>query len=148
MLPNHLTRAYDPRRLNGRKARHVAAARIAAMDEQYRDVVGYETWYEVSDQAQVRSLTREMQGKLRPILREGKVLTPSIDKTGHPYVGLRKDGEPWKTHRVARLVLEAFVGPRPDGMDAVYLDGDPGDCRLSNLSWGVVTGGPERPHEA
>lgn len=47
----------------------------------------------------------------------------------------------WKNskghHRgVARLVLEAFIGPCPDGMEARHFpDGDPSNCRLLNLSW-------------
>lgn len=33
------------------------------------------------------------------------------------------------------LVLEAFVGPRPDGMEGCHNDGDPSNNRLSNLRW-------------
>ena len=41
------------------------------------------------------------------------------------------------TRLVHRLVLEAFVGPRPEGMVARHLNGDPGDNRLENLAWGT-----------
>jgi hypothetical protein len=33
------------------------------------------------------------------------------------------------------LVLESFVGPRPDGMQACHNDGNPANPRLSNLRW-------------
>ena len=34
-----------------------------------------------------------------------------------------------------RLVLDAFVGPRPDGCVCCHADGDAGNNRLSNLRW-------------
>ena len=37
---------------------------------------------------------------------------------------------------VHRLVLEAFVGPCPEGQECRHLNGDPGDNRLENLVWG------------
>lgn len=37
--------------------------------------------------------------------------------------------------RVHRMVLETFVGPRPDGMDATHLDGDKLNNQADNLSW-------------
>lgn len=40
-----------------------------------------------------------------------------------------------------RLVLEAFVGPCPDGMEAChYPDDDPSNCRLDNLRWDTPAG--------
>jgi len=37
--------------------------------------------------------------------------------------------------QVHRLVLDAFVGPCPDGLEACHLDGDAGNNRVSNLRW-------------
>jgi hypothetical protein len=54
------------------------------------------------------------------------------------YVNLTPPGGgTYKTFRVHRLVLEAFVGPCPDGMEARHLSGDPADNRLENLEWGT-----------
>jgi len=36
---------------------------------------------------------------------------------------------------VHRLVLLAFIGPCPDGMEACHNNGNPADCRLENLRW-------------
>jgi hypothetical protein len=36
-----------------------------------------------------------------------------------------------------RLVLEAYVGPCPEGMQCRHLNGDPADNRLDNLKWGT-----------
>jgi hypothetical protein len=38
---------------------------------------------------------------------------------------------------IHRLVLEAFVGPCPEGMECRHLDGDPTNNRLENLIWGT-----------
>lgn len=38
---------------------------------------------------------------------------------------------------VHRLVLEAFVGPCPDGLQTRHLDGDPSNNRPTNLAWGT-----------
>jgi hypothetical protein len=38
--------------------------------------------------------------------------------------------------RIDRLILEAFVGPAPEGQVPLYLDGDKTNCTLDNLNWG------------
>lgn len=62
------------------------------------------------------------------------LLRPWTHKSGHLYVGLRRNG---KTHKrqVHRLVLETFVGPCPDGMECCHSNGDPSDNRVENLRW-------------
>jgi hypothetical protein len=37
--------------------------------------------------------------------------------------------------RIHRLILEAFVGPCPDGMECCHCNGVPTDNRLENLRW-------------
>ena len=59
----------------------------------------------------------------------------SSDKDGYLYVGLHKDKKTY-IKKVHRLVLEAFVGPCPTGMEARHFpDGDRTNNQLSNLSW-------------
>jgi len=55
---------------------------------------------------------------------------------GHYQVSLWREGR-WHMAYVHRLVLEAFVGPCPDGMECRHLNGNPSDNRLENLSWGT-----------
>lgn len=42
-----------------------------------------------------------------------------------------------KSFSVGNLVLEAFVGPRPEGMVGCHWDDDHGNNRLENLRWGA-----------
>lgn len=70
------------------------------------------------------------------ITNEWVQMKPKITKAGYCSVGLRKDG---KKHckMVHRLVLEAFVGPCPVGMECRHLDGNKQSNRNTNLKWGT-----------
>ena len=106
------------------------------MKESWRHIVGYENLYMVSDQGRVRSLIR----KIGNAHRGGKVLKPiPVGKWGHLKVGLSRAGE-CHYALVHRLVLEAFVGPCPHGMESCHFpDSDPSNNRLNNLRWDTPT---------
>ena len=44
----------------------------------------------------------------------------------------------WKFVHV--LILEAFVGPRPEGHESCHNNGNTADCRVSNLRWDTYAG--------
>lgn len=104
-------------------------------DEEWRPVVGHEGLYEVSDHGRVRSLDRYVE-RSDGVLRffPGVTLSPSADKDGYKTIGLKRNGTEKRTG-VHRLVLRAFVGPCPQGMEARHLDGDPANNALGNLCW-------------
>ncbi len=66
----------------------------------------------------------------------GQYLKPSArkrhgtDRVKHYAVNIGR-----RVRRVHHLVLEAFVGPRPSGLQACHWDGDPSNNALSNLRW-------------
>jgi hypothetical protein len=92
-------------------------------------VLGYEDLYEVSSDGQVRSKDRvSSDGSLR----RGRLLTPTGLK--HKHVTLSRSGVKVQAH-VHVLVLEAFVGPRPDGMECLHWDDDPTNNNVANLRW-------------
>lgn len=55
-------------------------------------------------------------------------------KDGHLSVNLRYNGQ-HVSKCVHRLVLGAWVGPCPKGMECRHLDGNPRNNRLENLEW-------------
>lgn len=105
------------------------------MTENWLPVVGWEGYYEVSDMGRVRSVDRTIirsDGKVRRW--SGRVLAAGTNRHGYPLVALSRSGKP-QSKKVHRLVLEAFVGPCPDGMEACHHDGDRANAELVNLRW-------------
>lgn len=104
--------------------------------ERWLPVVGYEGLYEVSDHGRVRSLDRYIQRKNRskPVFLPGRLKRQYSQPDGRPSVNLAKDGHA-KTRLVPTLVLIAFVGPRPAGLDGCHNDGDASNNRVTNLRW-------------
>lgn len=50
-------------------------------------------------------------------------------------VGFCRPNFKLKTRPLPHLILEAFVGPRPPGLEACHNDGNPLNNRLGNLRW-------------
>jgi hypothetical protein len=99
-----------------------------------KPILGFEGYYEVSDTGQVFSLPR-ITSHGHSI--QGLELSPKVSKKrGYLMVQLFRDGN--STCRwVHTLVLEAFCGPRPRGMECRHLDGLPSNNCISNLKWGT-----------
>lgn len=95
--------------------------------EIWKPVVGYEDLYEVSNTGRVRSLNYRQTGKVRE-------LRPGADRCGYLLVALCKNGKQ-KSHHVHKLVIEAFVGPRPEGYDVNHIDEDKRNNSVKNLEY-------------
>ena len=99
----------------------------------WKPVVGYEGLYEVSNTGEVRSLERISEGDY---LLKGKTLAQAKNAGGHHLVTLYKNRER-SQRQVHHLVLEAFIGPRPEGYFGLHWDDDPSNNKLENLRWGT-----------
>lgn len=112
------------------------------MIEAWLPVVGYEDYYEVSNYGRVRRLARVVikttkHGKRVPVRRKGgDVSAFSCGGRWYPRVTLTVDFQK-RTVSVHTLVLEAFAGPAPKGMECRHLDGKKLNNRLDNLRWGT-----------
>lgn len=109
--------------------------------ETWRPAPGYEGLYEVSDFGRVYAHARERQcghPGSTPQRRPGYLLKPNPvgNPRTHLAVALTKDGK--RRHlKVHRLVLSAFVGPCPLGLESLHWDDDPTNNRLTNLRYGT-----------
>jgi hypothetical protein len=79
--------------------------------------------------------TCRTSGKGRGYKSYWRKLSQKTRGDGHKEINTSIDGATCSV-AVHRLVLEAFVGPCPPGMEACHFpDRDPGNNRLSNLRW-------------
>jgi hypothetical protein len=107
------------------------------MDERWVPVPGYDGSYEVSSFGRVRSVDRCITTRHGVRKQLASVLqSPWMNRDGYLRVGLCNDGVRQK-YRVHTLVLLAFVGECPDGMECRHLDGCKTNNKLSNLKWGT-----------
>lgn len=98
---------------------------MAMQKIEWREVVG--TMYKVSNTGLVMG-------------PRGKVLTPmrtGAKRQGSQRSKVRLSSTPRDDRDVARLVLEAFVGPRPTGYVVMHLDDDSTNNCVDNLKWGT-----------
>lgn len=102
--------------------------------ERWLPVVGFEGSYEVSDQGGVRSLDRIEEHPTYSRKLNGKPLKPTILSNGYLQVHLVKGGVGNK-FSVHVLVMRAFVGPRPNGLQICHNDGSKTNNHLSNLRY-------------
>lgn len=106
------------------------------MEEIWKDVVGYEGFYEVSNLGRIRTVRRVVAA---PLGRVSRVVEPIIRKQqistrGYRQLSLCTHGKT-KTETVHRLVAEAFI-PKQSGKDQVnHIDGDKDNNKVSNLEW-------------
>ena len=103
------------------------------MSEQeiWKDVVGYEEFYKVSNKGNVRSVARKDS-----IGRKcgGRVLKPLNHRHGYLQVDMYKNGKV-KRKYIHRLVAEAF-NPNPKGfLEINHKDENKSNNELSNLEW-------------
>lgn len=92
------------------------------MYEEFRDVVGYEGLYKVSNLGNVYSCYTN------------RMLSPGTTLDGYMYVGLRKNKQR-TNHFIHRLVAQAFIS-NPDNLPIInHIDENPKNNCVSNLEW-------------
>jgi hypothetical protein len=95
--------------------------------EIWKDVLGFEGIYKVSNKARVMSLLK-WRGS------DSRILVQNISKTGYYVVTLFKPGFN-RVYKVHRLIAEAFL-PNPENKRTVnHIDGNKLNNTVGNLEW-------------
>lgn len=90
--------------------------------EEWRDIKGTNGLYQISDHGRVKSFKQKKPRIMKPSGIRYKQIVMNVDKKL-----IHK--------RINRLVLEAFVGPCPEGYEAAHLNCIRTDNRIENLKW-------------
>jgi hypothetical protein len=98
----------------------------------WKDVIGYEGLYLVSNTGLVKSLPRKSTS--------GILMKTYLDRSKRhlsyqrPTLRLSKNGKT-SIHRVCRLVAEAFIPNKNNSLTVNHKNYDPTDNRVENLEW-------------
>ena len=117
--------------------------------EVFRDVLGYEGLYQVSNYGRVKSLERKnifycglRKEHLERPTKE-KILNYNKSNRGYLQVCLTKDGKS-KTYTVHRLVAKAFLPNLKNKKQVNHIDGNKENNSIDNLEW--VTSSENNKH--
>ncbi len=106
---------------------------------EWRDVKGYEGYYQVSNFGDVRSVDRVVPraGSKGDVFKPGQDLKANITPKGYVRISLVRDGQQ-RNHMVHRLVAEAFID-NPDGKPEVnHRNGNKQNNHVANLEWSTT----------
>lgn len=116
---------------DARECQGFAAAELAA--EIWAPIPGYEGYYEAGSLGRIRALALLVSiGGRGPRM----LVANPTRRDAYPSVSLLSPDGTRKQFTVHSLIAEAFLGPRPDGMEVRHLDGDAHNAALSNLAYG------------
>lgn len=97
------------------------------IEEEWRDIAGYEGLYQVSNLGRVKSLNYRHTGK-------GKILKPDKNKYGYLQVTLYKNGK-YNRRFVHRLVARMFIPNHKNLPQINHKDENKENNRIDNLEW-------------
>lgn len=103
--------------------------------EVWRNVIGYEGYYEVSNQGRVRSLSRTVLTKRgRKQFYKGRMMVGTDNGVGYKKLALSKGGKQ-KYFYIHQLVAMTFLNHTPDGHTLVvdHINGVKTDNNVDNL---------------
>lgn len=107
--------------------------------EEWKAIPGYEGFYSVSSLGRVRAEERQVSGKCGSIRTLPQKIMNLSNTDGYVQVSLHKE-KSRISRKVHVLVMLAFSGPRPSGMDVAHNNGVRNDNRFENLRYDTRLG--------
>jgi hypothetical protein len=106
------------------------------MEEQWKDIPGYEGFYQASTSGRIRSIDRcVVQRNDSTQLKKGKILSPSINRTGYSFCALSKNNI-LKGFPLHKLISITFLGDTPFNYREInHIDGVKTNNHIDNLEW-------------
>lgn len=101
--------------------------------EEWKDIKGWENYYQVSDLGRVRSLDRRItHNNGNQYFIKGVILKFYLDKDGYSRVNLKRNNKQ-KSYSVHRLVCEAYKANWDSTLEVNHLDFDRTNNNVCNL---------------
>lgn len=101
--------------------------------EEWKEISGYEGYYEVSSYGNVRTMRRDVERSDGVILHyEPKICNQRLNYNGYPVVKLSKNAKS-RYFPVHRLVAQAFVDGYFDNAEVDHIDCDRANNNANNL---------------
>lgn len=108
------------------------------MEEIWKDIPGFEGYYQASNLGRIRSLDRVVNRNSGTAVKKGRILKP------HIVIKNNNGIERWQAHlslngeahhyNWSRCIWTSFNGPIPAGMQVNHIDENPANNRLDNLN--------------
>lgn len=111
-------------------------------NEIWKDVVGYEGLYMVSNMGRVMSTKRASNKYIGDYLKN-TIKSISSNKAGYSFINMYKDGK-CKSKYVHRMVAQAFLPNQNNLLEVNHINGVKSDNSLQNLEW--VSGSENKIH--
>jgi len=108
---------------------------VTIMEEVWKDIKGYEGYYQVSTLGNVKSLSRKIKfykNRVRSVTE--RILKSRPDIGGYLFIFLRKNNQS-KIRKIHQLVAEEFLNHTPNGHELVvdHIDNNKLNNRVENL---------------